>query len=85
MRAADICLHCALISRSVVLQATVSPLAGEASPLPPRGSSSLKCLFLKRLPFFARLNTSMEGLKAHPFQWLARKRYNRAQTPENVQ
>lgn len=45
----------------------MSPLAGEASPLPPRGSSSLKCLLLKDLLLFARLNTSMEGLKAHPF------------------
>lgn len=52
--------------------ATVSPLAGEASPLPPRGSSSFKCLLLKHLPFFARLSKIiMEGLKAHRIQWLS--------------
>lgn len=48
----------------------MSPLAGEASLLPPRGSSSLKCLLLKHLLAAARLNTSMERLKAYPFKTL---------------
>lgn len=67
MRGADICLLCPLISWSVVLQQQRAHLLAKHPRLPPRGSSSLKCLLSEDLRLLAKPNTTTEGLKAPPF------------------